>query len=391
MLQSFWLWFGLFAFTWTAAILQLSDGSFMRAMIGCTVFFVFFFLAPLVRHRSKSLTSFLIICLFAVTAAFWPETENTFPSLYVLLLLSMVFCKAVVRLPVSYAAVTGFCAAGCALMPALFGLTGWPIGFILLYFVALGCALAHYKGIVNEKDCLEAQKDELLSEYRQLKRYRAAGEEMIRQQERTKIARDMHDSVGHKLTALLMQLEVFRLQAAGEASLQAERLKRLAKESLEETRQAVKALNQQETEGFQAILHLIRQWEAESFVRVQFSVGQGVLSVSFTNEQSVTIYRTVQEALTNAMRHGSSKEVHIAFEAPAGRVFRFEIANAHAGKRSFQEGFGLSSMRERIEQLDGELDFVFDTHQFVIKGAFPLGEKPLGVREVSHYGTHSNR
>lgn len=54
--------------------------------------------------------------------------------------------------------------------------------------------------------------EELLSEYRKLKRMQFEQENIVRQQERTRIARDIHDSVGHKLTALLMQLDMLKME-----------------------------------------------------------------------------------------------------------------------------------------------------------------------------------
>lgn len=56
---------------------------------------------------------------------------------------------------------------------------------------------------------------------------------------------------------------------------------------------------------------LIRKLEAESHILVQFTIKQGVLSVSLSNEKSVALYRIIQEALTNAMRHAQAREVKI--------------------------------------------------------------------------------
>lgn len=373
MSNSFWVWLTLLATSWAGAIWGSNEGRQIMAILGCAIFFSFFFLAPLFRKKPFVLALFLFICLSVATVVFWPESDALYPNPYLLLIFSIIMGKAVLRLPVSHVLCVGAIAVLYVCLPNLLGYPSWPILFLIVYAAMLGAALTFFHKIQTERRSLAVQIDELLSEYRQLKRSSVASEEMVRQQERTKIARDMHDSVGHKLTALLMQLEIFRLESVGRLAQKAEMLKSLAKESLEETRSAVKKLNQQETVGFQAILHLIRKMEAESFIRVHFSLRQGVLSAPLSNEQSAAIYRAVQEALTNAMRHGSAREVQIEFEAPGGRAFRFEISNPVTfSATDFKAGFGLTAMRERMEQLGGELNTVCEANRFKVTGILPL-------------------
>ena len=71
--------------------------------------------------------------------------------------------------------------------------------------------LAFYKRTKDRNSDLEVRYDVLLSEYRDVKRRKVSQDEITRQEERMLIAHEIHDSVGHKLVALLMQLEAFRL------------------------------------------------------------------------------------------------------------------------------------------------------------------------------------
>ncbi|NEU36686.1 sensor histidine kinase, partial [bacterium LRH843] len=75
--------------------------------------------------------------------------------------------------------------------------------------------------------------------YRSLKRMSLEADKAARNEERTRIARDIHDSVGHKLTALLLNIQVLKMSQELE-NVQLDQLKRLAEESLAETRHAVK-------------------------------------------------------------------------------------------------------------------------------------------------------
>jgi signal transduction histidine kinase len=209
-----------------------------------------------------------------------------------------------------------------------------------------------------------------------MKRRLISDEQLARQDERAQVGRDIHDSVGHKLTALLKQLEVFRMQTEDtEVDSRLQVLKELAKESLEDTRNAVKVMKQNETGGLSAILRLIRKLEAESFIRVHFSVKRGALSAPLNNEQSIAVYRAVQEALTNIMRHSKAREAEITFEAPGGGIFLFEVINPIIAEKSFREGFGLQSMRERIEHAGGRLEIIQYDDRFVVHGTLSMLDK----------------
>nr|WP_246187639.1 sensor histidine kinase [Ornithinibacillus caprae] len=196
-------------------------------------------------------------------------------------------------------------------------------------------------------------------------------EEDTRLQERNRIARDIHDSVGHRLTALIMQLEILAIQEKKDSYRE---LKRMANESLEETRHAVKALQSDENEGIATVIHLIRRLEAESHIRVQFTTQQGVLSVKLSNDQSVVLYRVIQEALTNAMRHAQSREIHIILGKSAIGDISFDITNSIYEVRNFTDGFGLTSMKKRVEEIGGKVEVYQTNSQFIVKGSFPIDQ-----------------
>ena len=220
---------------------------------------------------------------------------------------------------------------------------------------------------------LKDRHDQLQNDYRKLKRQLTINEKNVRQEERNQIAREIHDSVGHRLTALLMQLEVIRLQSKDEAELEKiNHLKSLAQISLSDTREAVKALKSEETTGLTAVIQLIRKLEAESHLQVAFNIKAGALSFPLTNKQSVALYRAVQEALTNMMRHSRSREAEIEFSIIGGNFFRFKISNPQKEKVELVEGFGLTAMRERLEQIDGTLNIIQVEGKFTLIGTFPM-------------------
>lgn len=248
---------------------------------------------------------------------------------------------------------------------------GWSMEVILLSILA---AFASFKISEMQDERLEQKEiyEELLSEYRRMKRLHIAAEDNARLEERTRIARDIHDSVGHRLTALIMKLEMLNIQ---EKNSVYEELKEMARESLEETRSAVKALQIKESEGIATVIHLIRKLESENHLRVQFTLNQGVLSATITNEMSVVLYRVIQEALTNIMRHGDTRDAHITLSKSAADDILFEISNPIKNRKPFSFGFGLNSMKERVEEINGKLQVYQTEDRFVVSGKLTKGEK----------------
>jgi signal transduction histidine kinase len=224
---------------------------------------------------------------------------------------------------------------------------------------------------VSEREEQKELYEQLLGEYRRLKRLNYETERSARLEERTRIARDIHDSVGHKLTALLMQLEILFMK---DPRHEYEELKHLVRDSLEETRHAVRALKTEEHEGISSVLQLIRKLELESHIMVHFTTRQGVLSIRLTNQRNVVLYRVIQEALTNAMRHAQSREVFVVLGKSAVGDLEFSIKNRIFEAKPFQMGFGLINMKQRVEEVGGTLHVFQTNDEFVVQGTLPTKE-----------------
>lgn len=225
--------------------------------------------------------------------------------------------------------------------------------------------------MTNERREQRNLYEELFSEYRKLVRMNLNAENDARMKERTAIARDIHDSVGHRLTALIMKLEILSIQ---NTHSDYDELKSMAKDSLEEIRRSVKTMQTEENEGIATVVHLIRKLESESHIFVQFTMKQGILSVPLTNEKSVVLYRVIQEALTNAMRHAGSREVQVTIGKSAIGAISFEIKNAMYNPKPFIYGFGLNNMNERVKEIEGTLEVYQTEKQFVVRGTIPNEE-----------------
>src|SRR5690606_21450429 len=269
--------------------------------------------------------------------------------------------------------------AGLAWLLAARGAGALELAALLLAVAVAAVSTSLFRRSEAERRESRERYSALLSEYRNLKRAAASSAAAARSEERMNVARRLHDSVGHRLTSLLMQLETQRLEAErlgerGEESRQrAEELKRLAQQSLDETRAAVTALSEDELMGMPALLRLITNLEVESAMQVEFTLGSGALNVDLEQAPAIALYRAVQEALTNAMRHGAARRARVKVEVPGGSLVRFEVENdLRPGVTSFEPGFGLTAMRERVEAAGGELEVMAGTSTFLVRGSFPV-------------------
>lgn len=230
-----------------------------------------------------------------------------------------------------------------------------------------------FKINIVEREKREQYKvyEQLLIEYRQLKRLYVLNERETRLEERTRIARELHDSVGHRLTALIMKLEMLSIQQKSDIFTE---LKEMANDSLHETREAVQALQTTQTEGITAVVHLIRKLEAESHLLIEFNLKKGVLTVPLSSENSATLYRVIQEALTNVMRHSQFKNVQITLAKSPINSLEFTIINPIEHVKQIEFGFGLKTMKKRVKEIGGQINIYQKDDQFIIKGTIPNKE-----------------
>ena len=175
--------------------------------------------------------------------------------------------------------------------------------------------------------------------------------EASRQSERTRIARDLHDLLGHHLTALSINLQIAERLADGEAKDKIGESRALARLLLSDVRDAVSTLHEESAVDFDKAVRLLVDKVPQ--LDISLDIQDGLAIDEF--EVAESLLRCVQEALTNTLRHSGAKKSWI-------RVWQDE-AGAHLeirddGQRSAKvvEGNGFKGMRERLARLKGSLD-----------------------------------
>jgi two-component system, sensor histidine kinase and response regulator len=187
-------------------------------------------------------------------------------------------------------------------------------------------------------------------------------ESMAAIEERNRIAREIHDSLGHSLTALTVQLQAAAstIQSdPAQAQVFLAQAYQLSKTATQEVRQSVKTLRVDQPA--QPSLEMMILELAEGFRQVTgiAPIVQIDLKKSVSSAGSRTIYRIVQEALTNISKHAQATQVHIdlvTIHQVSGDCLCLTIKDNGKGFDCQQHtaGFGLQGMQERVAALAGE-------------------------------------
>ena len=220
--------------------------------------------------------------------------------------------------------------------------------FVLVFVLLLvGAVLAEYES-----------RTKLIQANRRLREYALKIENQATLQERNRIAREIHDSVGHYLTAQSIQLEntaVFLESDRLKAANHLEKARQLGKNALTNIRASVAALRQDRT-GERSLEVEIEELIAEFQSNMNIAIASKVVLISLLPaEVNTTLYRIAQEALTNIAKHSQANKVKLHLEQTAQKV-TLSIHDNGCGfdKNNNTTGFGLQGMKERTAALNGK-------------------------------------
>ncbi len=262
---------------------------------------------------------------------------------------------------------------------------GLQLNFIVLFGLSLLLVVLLINALVTERQSQQS----LQQANQELQRSAKEIETLAMDQERSRIARDIHDSLGHSLTALNVQLEsAVKLWAQDPPRSQQflHNAKRLGTQSLQEVRQSVATLRQDPLGGKtleQAIAHLIQ--DIQSNPSNQLTISQQIELVgALPSNLKVLLYRIVQEGLTNVVKHANAQQVHLRLVGSQAVVTLsleddgegFEVQKARAG-------FGLQSMRDRAESVGGTFVVASASQGTRLQVSLPIERRPLSKQAES--------
>jgi two-component system sensor histidine kinase DesK len=207
----------------------------------------------------------------------------------------------------------------------------WPVIFVLI----IGAINIHYYQVGRANARLRLAQDEI--------------EHMAKLAERERIARDLHDVLGHTLSLIVLKSELASKLAERDPERSREEIRdveRIAREALAEVRTAVSGYR---TSGLAAEVQHARNTLTTAGVRLETDVTSHKLPPSHEAVLSLAL----REAVTNIVRHSGARNVRLTIEANDTSCTLAIADDGRGGNAPF--GSGLSGMRERVDILGGTL------------------------------------
>ncbi|MEM8721180.1 MAG: sensor histidine kinase [Cyanobacteria bacterium P01_G01_bin.39] len=210
-------------------------------------------------------------------------------------------------------------------------------------------------------------KAKLTQAHRRLQQYALKIENQATLQERNRIAREIHDSVGHYLTAQSIQLEntaLFLDRDLAKAASHLVKARQLGKDALANIRTSVATLRTNPLKE-QSLSSLIEQLIADFRFNTNIKIVNKIeLNSNLSDEVSISLFRIIQEILTNITKHSQATEVTLNLKQDKQKI----LLSIHDNGCGFDPsnnttGFGLQGIQERTAALQGKIKITSKSHQ----------------------------
>lgn len=245
-----------------------------------------------------------------------------------------------------------------------------PFNELLSYIIAI-IALSLVSSIIKKEQIrtlkaedlyhrLRKSEDELIKTNQELEVYADSIKELSILKERNRISREIHDSVGHSLSTIIIQLGAIEKIAKtdGEtASLMASNLREFSRNGLEEIRKALRELKPKEFKEYETLLaieELIKDFSKLTSIDVKLGFSKNKWQLD--ENSSLVLYRTIQEFLSNSLRHGKATKVSIFMHFNMKELI-VTMQDNGIGVDEITPGLGLTSIYERVKELGGNLSY----------------------------------
>ncbi|HUX12742.1 MAG TPA: histidine kinase [Spirochaetia bacterium] len=336
-----------------------------------------------VRVRISLLGSRFLL-MFVAGYAVGPDV--VVPSLFVISVIAelvayLTFWRALVGSALAIAATVLSHGTVSAWDVVVSGGTPWQLGTLLVStsgFAAFGLMFRKYYEISSHHAesirQLDRTVDALSRANRGFQQYAVDAELRAAEAERNRIVRELHDSIGYTLTNILVMTRVASRTPPEEAANLAELLEAIsgqAQSGLTEMRSTLRILRAGESNrprGMEAIRQLAATFQRSTgiAIRIESTNARWIAD----SPLDASIFRIVQEALTNSFRHGHANHVLIHFWQDQSGIF-LDIEDDGAVTSQSSIGLGLSGMEERVREQCGTFSALGTRHGFLIRTWFP--------------------
>jgi signal transduction histidine kinase len=216
----------------------------------------------------------------------------------------------------------------------------------------------------------------------ELRATRALLAESTRIAERMRIARELHDLIGHHLTALSLNLEVASHLSNEAASVHVRKAQSTARLLLADVREAVSELRQDDaidlTQALQSLIDGVPSLQVHLTTPPRFSVEDP--------RRAQVLLRCVQEIITNTAKHAGARNLWLTFAYDDENLLGLNARDDGRGTAAILPGNGLSGMRERLAEFGGNVSVESEAGKgFALHVCLPLGEPSVLAHTPSRF------
>ncbi|MGI6778824.1 MAG: sensor histidine kinase [Acetivibrionales bacterium] len=246
--------------------------------------------------------------------------------------------------------------------------------FVSFFALIIQAKIRENKEYMNLNNQLKEKVEELKIANEKIEAYAQKSVEMAKIKERNRLAREIHDILGHSLTSITTGIEAcldFIDVNPSIVKKHMAKIRDIAQKGLNDARRSVKELKIDSIEKYAlvpAIKQLTEELNTFSGTKIELNITGQELKIEDNAAQAV--YRVIQECITNALRHGKATlvTVNLTFKYDGLTI---QVKDNGLGCEVINKGFGLMHIEERIKMLCGEVKFEsvkgngFSTHLFI--------------------------
>ena len=305
-------------------------------------------------HSRWELPRFLLQCLVGTAMVFVSPVQGYF-NIILLPLVSSAFFDF--KWPGAMVATVYLFAATVGVFAYRFGARAIPeasLNFVAAFAFTIAFTLITRQAL-TAKETAEALHAELEQANAQLRAQAAQADDLATTRERNRVAREIHDGVGHYLTVVKTQLDAAAAILPGQPEKAREAILKAAKlsgDALDDVRRSVGALRADATrpplpEALQALVH-----EAGLPVTVRIAGDARPLAPGIEH----ALFRSAQEGLTNIRKHAGATAADLTLDFRGADQVKLTVTDNGRGAASVATGFGLIGIRERIAVIGGRAE-----------------------------------
>ncbi|MBY9080313.1 sensor histidine kinase [Paenibacillus sp. HN-1] len=244
-----------------------------------------------------------------------------------------------------------------------------------------------FRNVLIEKARTQALNQELQHANATLQEYSDQIQELTLSQERTRIAQELHDSLGHYLIALNMNLEYAGSIVEVEpdkAKLAIDKSRQLSKECIADLRKTVVLLSEERASRalLQSLHEIFGNFRETNRIQFELNMDEDIEDVD--SEIKACIYKTVQESITNGIKHGEATSFSIDIHKYADHISLL-IHNNGADCREIIKSKGVQGIEDRIKALGGKVVFYSgESSGFSVEASIPKIAVDFEVNKEAH-------